>query len=334
MSSIITVGMTILLGAMYCWTKRINGLYFFGRTAAAELRASEEGRAITRQYLTAVAAVTAAAAVLAATAGYFGHRSLSVASWLIEFVAFLLIFSRANGQVRRLTQGRGAAEREPVIQVALLEQPTYWIPSLVAILLPLILSVGALGVAVFVSAHGSSWSAGWTAWTNSMDGQGYAGILGFSTGILVAGVGTLLLFRGAARLRTRMAQYTVRACISLEWVGATLLLATIVSSLLGITLSKELGRGIMLAGMVISIGVLVWNQSRSKRFVPPPVEVGGDDRWRWGLFYVDRNDPALFVQSRCGAGYTLNYGKMLAWPISLGLVAYLIGVLFFLPPHH
>jgi uncharacterized membrane protein len=49
------------------------------------------------------------------------------------------------------------------------------------------------------------------------------------------------------------------------------------------------------------------------------------------LFYVDRNDPALFVQSRCGAGYTLNYGRVAAWPISVGLLAYVVGVLFFLP---
>jgi uncharacterized membrane protein len=167
-----------------------------------------------------------------------------------------------------------------------------------------------------------------------MDGQGYAGILGFSIGILAAGAGTLLMFRGAARMRTKMAQYTVRSCISLESIGAALFIATIIGSRMGIVLSRELAKGVMLAGMVIALGVLIWNQSRSRRFVPPPVEVGGDDRWRWGLFYVDRADPALFVQSRCGAGYTLNYGRMLAWPISLGLVAYLIGVLFFLPHHH
>jgi uncharacterized membrane protein len=334
MNSVITVGMTVLLGIMYSWTNRINGLYFFGRTADAELRASQEGRTITRQYLLAIGLVTVAAAVSAAMASYLGHRSLSAASCLVEFVVFLLIFSRANGRVQHLTHGRAVADREPVIQVALLEQPTYWIPSLTAILLPLVLCIGAFCFAVFLFAGSSGWSAGWKAWSDSMDGQGYAGILGFSTGLLVAGAGTLLLFRLAARLRTKMAQYTVRSCISLEWIGAMLLIGTIVCSRLAIALSREVEKAVMLCGMLIAIGVLVWNQSRSKRFIPPPVELGGDDRWRWGLFYVDHNDPALFVQSRCGAGYTLNYGRMLAWPISLGLVAYLIGVLFFLPHTH
>ena len=31
--------------------------------------------------------------------------------------------------------------------------------------------------------------------------------------------------------------------------------------------------------------------------------------WRAGMFYVDRNDPALFVPKRTGFGYTLNFGR-------------------------
>jgi uncharacterized membrane protein len=332
-NSAITVGLTLLLGASYCWTSRINGLYFFGRTATPDIRAGDKGRTITRQYLSAIATVTAAAAALAWVAGNLGHRSLSVASCLIEFVAFVLIFARANKQVRGLTQETVSA-RDPVIQVALLEQPTYWIPSLTAVLLPLAACISALVAAILISAKGSAVVTGWTSWTASMDGQGYSGILGFATGILIAGVATLLMFRSGARLRTRMAQYTVRACFSMAWIGAALFTATVVCSLLGVVLSHGVWKGVMFTGMLAAIAVLVWNQLRAKRFVPPPVELGGDDRWRWGLFYVDRNDPALFVQSRCGAGYTLNYGRMLAWPISLGLVAYLVGVLFFLPHRH
>jgi len=329
----ITVGLTLLLGASYCWTSRINGLYFFGRTAGPDLCASKEGRTITRQYLSAIAAVTAGAAALAWLTGYLGHRSLSAASCLIEFAAFVFIFARANQQVSRLAPGTGTA-REPVIQVALLEQPTYWIPSPTAIMLPLVACLGALVAAILLSAKGAGISAGWMSWTAGMDGQGYSGILGFATGILIAGVATLLMFRSRARMRTRMAQYTVRACISMAWIGSALFAVTVVCSLLGVALSHGVWKGLMLTGMLAAIAVLVWNQSRAKRFVPPPVELGGDDRWRWGLFYVDRSDPALFVQSRCGAGYTLNYGRMLAWPISLGLVAYLIGVWFFLPHRH
>ena len=31
--------------------------------------------------------------------------------------------------------------------------------------------------------------------------------------------------------------------------------------------------------------------------------------WIWGLFYVERDDPSMMVESRFGIGYTLNYGN-------------------------
>ncbi len=50
--------------------------------------------------------------------------------------------------------------------------------------------------------------------------------------------------------------------------------------------------------------------------------------WVWGLFYVDRDDPSIMVESRFGIGYTLNYGNRKSILIvatflvlSLGLVA-------------
>jgi hypothetical protein len=53
-----------------------------------------------------------------------------------------------------------------------------------------------------------------------------------------------------------------------------------------------------------------------------------NSRWIWGLFYVDRDDPSIMVESRFGIGYTLNYGNRVAMLIvaaflvlSLGLIA-------------
>ena len=246
----------------------------------------------------------------------------------------MLIFARANAQVRELTLGmpETAAMREPLIQVALLEQPSYWIPGLGAILLPLVLCAVALLVAIVRAAPGNL-GAGWAALNDSFDRQGDAFLLGMGTGLLAASSGLLLLFRTSARLRTRMAQYTVRSSTFMEWVGTAMWIGTLVSNRLGQVISTRFGKGVVLIALAATVAVTLWNQARSKQFVPPPVEVGGDDRWRWGQFYVDPADPALFVQSRCGAGYTLNYGRALAWPISVGLVAYLVGVLFFLPHH-
>ncbi len=45
-----------------------------------------------------------------------------------------------------------------------------------------------------------------------------------------------------------------------------------------------------------------------------------DDYWKWGLFYVNRNDPALFVEKRFGVGYTLNFGNRWFWAILAALL--------------
>jgi uncharacterized membrane protein len=44
-----------------------------------------------------------------------------------------------------------------------------------------------------------------------------------------------------------------------------------------------------------------------------------------GLFYADRDDPALFVPKRYGAGYTLNFGRPAAVVIMLLLAAAALG---------
>ena len=51
-----------------------------------------------------------------------------------------------------------------------------------------------------------------------------------------------------------------------------------------------------------------------------------DERhWRWGLFYVNRDDPALFVEKRFGIGLTMNFGNPRAWWL-IGLIAALVAV--------
>jgi uncharacterized membrane protein len=38
-----------------------------------------------------------------------------------------------------------------------------------------------------------------------------------------------------------------------------------------------------------------------------------DACWKWGLFYFNRQDAALFIEKRMGVGYTLNFGNVWAW---------------------
>jgi len=58
-----------------------------------------------------------------------------------------------------------------------------------------------------------------------------------------------------------------------------------------------------------------------------------DARWIGGMFYFNRQDPALFVEKRFGLGYTLNFGHPISW-IVLAAIVLLPLVSALLLPHH
>ena len=53
-----------------------------------------------------------------------------------------------------------------------------------------------------------------------------------------------------------------------------------------------------------------------------------DEAWR-GIFYINRNDPALFVPKRFGIGYTLNFGNSWSWAV-LALILIVVALPFIL----
>ena len=46
-----------------------------------------------------------------------------------------------------------------------------------------------------------------------------------------------------------------------------------------------------------------------------------DDFWKWGMFYYNQNDPAIFVEKRFGIGITLNFARWQAWAYTIGTFA-------------
>jgi uncharacterized membrane protein len=59
-----------------------------------------------------------------------------------------------------------------------------------------------------------------------------------------------------------------------------------------------------------------------------------DKYWKLGLIYVNRDDPALFVEKRFGIGYTLNFGHPGVWVFLALLVAVFVAIILFAPSHH
>ena len=59
-----------------------------------------------------------------------------------------------------------------------------------------------------------------------------------------------------------------------------------------------------------------------------------DKCWKLGLFYINRDDPALIVEKRFGIGYTLNFGHTGAWVFLAVLVVVLVAIILIVPSHH
>jgi uncharacterized membrane protein len=53
-----------------------------------------------------------------------------------------------------------------------------------------------------------------------------------------------------------------------------------------------------------------------------------DQYWKAGLFYVNPEDPALFIEKRFGIGYTMNFGRPASWIIiaAVALLPLIIGL--------
>lgn len=50
------------------------------------------------------------------------------------------------------------------------------------------------------------------------------------------------------------------------------------------------------------------------------------DHWKLGVFYVNPDDPAIFVKKRFGIGYTVNFAHPKSWIVLGALLAVPVGL--------
>lgn len=55
-----------------------------------------------------------------------------------------------------------------------------------------------------------------------------------------------------------------------------------------------------------------------------------DVYWKAGVFYVNKNDPSIFVEKRFGVGWTLNFGNPIGYLIVLGPLLIILAISFLL----
>lgn len=106
---------------------------------------------------------------------------------------------------------------------------------------------------------------------------------------------------------------------------------TLLFGLIALEPSWKLGRPHMtiLIGIVVFdiVGVALMIVIIARRL--PNASTAADptpDRcWWWGLFYVNRDDPAILVPKRFGLGYTMNLGNRMAWAAMLLVLLVSVG---------
>ena len=315
--------------AAFClWTSRINQYFFFGRTAPSSFATDAAAKEITRRYAQLI--------VIGTGCSFAGFAALRIvagvplaASFLLmcilEAILFHIAFARAHRETgaalqgwANATEGRDSATNERVISVPLLE-PKATATSRVSTMLLAIVAACLVWGAVMATTHMS-----FGALAEAVGANGGSELTGFGVGVLCAGTLFSLLVRYSARYRTPMAQCTLRTMFVLEWVGVLALAASALAITMHVTITRAMTREVIFPALGLAVVYAIYSRSRLSRFAPPPVERNGDQFWRWGLFYNNSADPALFIQARTGPGYTLNFGKMMAWPIAAAVCGYLV----------
>jgi uncharacterized membrane protein len=194
--------------------------------------------------------------------------------------------------------------------------------------------LGLLGTAVYLALHWSELPArfprhfdmvghpvGWA-------GRSFFGVYGtlWVIGVLVAIIAARIGIWHSRRVQVSgpsgKAENTVRRRVS----GVFLLLEYLVSWLTGRLALLPVWPGSPAAILAGSIGAtlavvlaLLWFAYRT-----PRSGTDGTDNSRWiaGLFYVNRDDPAVWVEKRFGFGWTLNFGRPMAWLLPIFVLAF------------
>jgi hypothetical protein len=325
-------------GAMYMWTSRINQFFFFGRTLPAEFVSSPAAQEITKRYVRQMRNGFLLSLCIFIVFRVSGLHLSWAASLLIallyQYVFFHARFARAHRDAGEAFYKSGLAavrggedlESNAVVSVSLLDREKETRISVPHILLP---GVIALCVWIGVATLGH---VGFANLGNAVDAVGGSNLLGLGMGMLCAATGLMLLMRFSARQRSQLARRNRRLSLSLAWIATAIFTGTMLAVPLHLHITRTFAHGILFVVLGFAIGQVLYTVIRRDRFVPPAAEQRGDSCWRWGMYYYNPSDPALFVQSRCGSGYTLNFANIFSWPVALVIYGN-FGFLLFLSMH-
>jgi uncharacterized membrane protein len=77
---------------------------------------------------------------------------------------------------------------------------------------------------------------------------------------------------------------------------------------------------LIIGGILGFVAWAVWTATRAAS-EPSDEPVMPESCWKWGQFYYNPDDPALFVEKRLGVGMTLNFARPASWVVLIVIVA-------------
>ena len=146
----------------------------------------------------------------------------------------------------------------------------------------------------------------------------------------------------AAKSKTsQIQQLTFRKYTSWFLFMTSFLITILFGFLQLVTIHEGLGNAIVMLALplgflfmiLIATGVYAFKvgQSGSKihvlmedEAIPGVTDVDDDQYWKAGVFYVNKNDPSIFVEKRFGVGWTINFGQPIGYLVLFGPILLII----------
>jgi uncharacterized membrane protein len=331
----------LLTGALFVVMPRLTRPdVFFAVTVAPAFRRTSEGRRVVTNYrLFSLASSLLALAVLALTA-----RSRLSASWmalalLLQVLGTMAAFVTVRRQVLPHA-AQPATAREAVVARSRGTIPGGWalqvLPFALLTAVAVILAMRWPDLPARIPVH---WGLDGQAdrWAERTPVSVFAPMVaaGLMCGLMLAvSVGLLRGRRvqatgNAARREARFRWLTMLVLFAAEMMialGASQAALFLVVTPARLARSFTLLAGAGLAATIVLVVLLFrlgQGGSSGQADSDGAAPVGDrtpDSAWKWGLLYVNAQDPALLVEKRFGVGYTFNFGHPIAWLLLVLLV--------------
>lgn len=151
----------------------------------------------------------------------------------------------------------------------------------------------------------------------------------------------------AKKNSSRIQQLSFRKYTSWFLFLTTLLMTILIGFLQLTTIHGELGGPFLMMAMPLGFLIIILLATAIYAFkvgqggsrIQPMIEeeaalgiTDSDDDacWKAGVFYVNRNDPSIFVEKRFGVGWTLNFGNPIGYLVVVGPILIILAISFLL----